>query len=77
MDVGVWLRGLGLGQYEAPFRDNEIDGSVLPRLTIEDLRDLGVAVVGSVDHSVAQILRISSSHPCRPPPSQQVESEQR
>ena len=33
MDVGVWLRGLGLGQYEAPFRDNEIDGSVLPKLT--------------------------------------------
>ncbi len=33
MDVGVWLRGLGLGQYEVPFRDNEIDGSVLPKLT--------------------------------------------
>ena len=75
MDVGVWLRGLGLGQYEAPFRDNEIDGSVLPRLTVDDQKDLGV--VGSVDHSVAQILRISSSHPCRPPPSQQVKSEQR
>ena len=30
MDVGVWLRSLGLGQYEAAFRDNEIDGEVLP-----------------------------------------------
>jgi len=46
MDVGLWLRSLGLGQYEAAFRDNEIDGEVLPKLTVEDLKDLGVAVVG-------------------------------
>jgi SAM domain (Sterile alpha motif) len=43
MDVGLWLRGLGLGQYEAAFRDNEIDGAVLPKLTVDDLKDLGVA----------------------------------
>ena len=30
-----------------------------------------------VDHAIAQILRISSGHPCWPPPSQQVESELR
>ena len=41
MDVGVWLRSLGLGQYEAAFRDNEVDGAVLPKLTVEDLKDLG------------------------------------
>src|ERR1700692_3603825 len=46
MNVGVWLRSLGLGQYEATFRDNEIDGAVLPKLTVDDLKDLGVAVVG-------------------------------
>jgi len=46
MDVGEWLRGLGLGQYEATFRDNGIDGMVLPHLTVEDLRELGVAGVG-------------------------------
>jgi len=46
MDVGVWLRRLGLGQYEAAFRDNEIDGAVLPKLTLDDLKDLGVAIVG-------------------------------
>ena len=46
MDVGEWLRALGLGQYEAAFRDNEIDVEVLPKLTVEDLKDLGVAVVG-------------------------------
>ena len=46
MDVGSWLRSLGLGQYEAAFRDNEIDGAVLPKLTVDDLKDLGVAAVG-------------------------------
>ena len=46
MDVGLWLRSLGLGQYEAAFRDNEIDGAVLQRLTVDDLKDLGVAAIG-------------------------------
>jgi class 3 adenylate cyclase/predicted ATPase len=42
MDVGVWLRGLGLGQYEATFRESEIDIDVLPELTEPDLEKLGV-----------------------------------
>jgi class 3 adenylate cyclase len=42
MDVGKWLRGLGLGQYEANFRDNKIDFDVLADLTDGDLQDLGV-----------------------------------
>ena len=46
MDVGDWLRNLGLGQYADSFRDNEIDASVLPGLTAEDLKDLGVTLVG-------------------------------
>src|SRR5690242_12942196 len=46
MDVGGWLRRLGLEQYEAAFRDNEIDDTVLPNLTAEDLKDLGVGLVG-------------------------------
>ncbi|TGS88730.1 hypothetical protein EN821_34750, partial [Mesorhizobium sp. M2D.F.Ca.ET.178.01.1.1] len=33
MDVAVWLRGLGLQQYEQAFRDNAIDAEVLPELT--------------------------------------------
>ena len=45
MDVGVWLRSLGLGQYEATFRDNEIDGAVLPKLTVEDLEGSGRRLV--------------------------------
>ena len=46
MDVGGWLRGLGLEQYEAAFRDNAISERVLPNLTAEDLKDLGVGMVG-------------------------------
>jgi class 3 adenylate cyclase len=46
MDVADWLRKLGLEQYEPAFRANEIDARVLPSLTAEDLKDLGVTLVG-------------------------------
>jgi class 3 adenylate cyclase len=46
MDVVVWLRSLGLGKYEAVFRENEIDETVLPDLTAEDLKELGVTALG-------------------------------
>jgi class 3 adenylate cyclase len=45
MDVVVWLRGLGLGN-EAAFRENEIDETVLPSLTHENLKELGVTALG-------------------------------
>ena len=46
MDIVVSLRSLGLGKYEAAFRENEIDETVLPSLTHETLRELGVAELG-------------------------------
>ena len=46
MDVVVWLRSLGLGKYEAVFRENEIDETVLPSLTEEHLKQLGVTALG-------------------------------
>src|SRR5215813_7566429 len=46
MDVAEWLRGLGLERYAAAFRDNEIDWEALPKLTAEDLKDLGVVLGG-------------------------------
>src|SRR5262245_33854414 len=46
MDVVVWLRSLGLGRYEAAFRENEIDETVLPSLTHEILKELGVTAIG-------------------------------
>jgi hypothetical protein len=44
--VAAWLRGLGLARYEPAFRDSGIDTEVLPRLTVEDLKDIGVTRVG-------------------------------
>src|SRR5262249_2889951 len=46
MDLAVWLRSLGLEQYEAAFRENAITEKLLPSLTAEDLKDLGVSIVG-------------------------------
>jgi class 3 adenylate cyclase len=46
MDIGAWLRDLGLEQYEATFRENEISEKVLPKLTAEDLKELGVTALG-------------------------------
>ena len=46
MDLGVWLQSLGLEQYEKAFRENFVDETVLPSLTAEDLKDLGVGFVG-------------------------------
>jgi class 3 adenylate cyclase/tetratricopeptide (TPR) repeat protein len=46
IDVAQWLRGLGLAQYEEAFRKNAIDARVVPELTADDLKELGVAAVG-------------------------------
>ena len=46
MDLGGWLRSLGLEKYEADFRENEINERVLPNLTQEDLKEIGVGPVG-------------------------------
>ena len=43
MDVAVWLRSLGLAQYEALFRENDIDAEVLSELTDSDSKDRGVS----------------------------------
>jgi class 3 adenylate cyclase len=67
MDVGDWLRSLGLGEYESAFRDNEIDGAVLPKLTVDDLKDLGVAAVG---HRRKILSAIEELNPPSAPPDE-------
>ena len=63
MDVGGWLRGLGLGQYEEKFRDNKIDADLLPRLTVDDLKDIGVSVVGDRRRLLDAIAVIAGAGP--------------
>jgi hypothetical protein len=54
-DVAAWLRGLGLGRYEAAFRENDVGADVLPELTADDLREIGVASVGDRRRLLAAI----------------------
>ncbi|KRQ93785.1 adenylate cyclase [Bradyrhizobium jicamae] len=62
MDVTAWLCGLGLGQYQQSFRENDIDAEVLLDLTAEDLIGLGVASIGHRRKLLAAIaaLRVGS-----------------
>ena len=73
MDIGEWLRGLGLGQYEVAFRENEIDTEVLANLTAEDLKDLGVGIVGHRRKLLTAIAELHASAaapaPVAPPPA--------
>ncbi|HEY3720747.1 MAG TPA: AAA family ATPase [Roseiarcus sp.] len=63
MDVGGWLRSLGFGQYEANFRDNKIDADVLPQLTTDDLKDIGLSAVGDRRRLLAAIAALSVETP--------------
>jgi SAM domain (Sterile alpha motif) len=60
MDLGAWLQSLGLERYAAAFRENEIDDTVLPCLTADDLRDIGVSPVG---HRRKLLDSIAALHP--------------
>jgi hypothetical protein len=68
MDVVVWLRGLGLGRYEAAFRENEIDETVLPSLTAEDLKELGVSALGHRRKLLDAIAALRTDANAKPPP---------
>ena len=74
MDVVVWLRSLGLERYEAIFRENEIDERVLPKLTAEDLKELGVTALGHRRILLDAIAALSTDtrHPPRRRPVLQV-----
>ena len=78
MDVGEWLRGLGLGEYEGKFRDNRIDADVLADLTDGDLEKLGLPLGDRkrVLKAIAGLVGLPSAgtksepadvHPPRPP----------
>ena len=66
MDVAAWLRGLGLEQYEPAFRDNRIDAEILPKLTAEDLKDIGVAMVGDRRKLLEAIAALREGAPSSP-----------
>src|SRR5215472_11529809 len=63
MDIEAWLQGLGFERYVPAFRDNEIDWEVLPKLTSEDLREIGVAAIGHRRKLLDAIATLSASEP--------------
>src|ERR1700731_5044194 len=63
IDVASWLQQLGLAQYESAFRDNEVDGEVLPDLTAEDLIGLGVTPVGHRRKLLSAIAALGAAAP--------------
>jgi hypothetical protein len=46
VEILAWLRELGLERYEQAFLENEIAAEILPKLTADDLKDIGVTIVG-------------------------------
>ena len=61
MDIVVWLRSMGLGKYEAAFRENEIDETVLPSLTHETLKELSPSLSSHTTTKVRKTLHSNSS----------------
>ncbi|XP_004492030.1 uncharacterized protein [Cicer arietinum] len=45
--VRSWLFDLGLSRYSPMFEIHEVDDELLPMLTLEDLKDMGINAVGS------------------------------
>lgn len=71
MDVGAWLRELGLGRYEEAFRQNDIDAEILRHLTAEDLTGLGIISIGHRRKLLAAIQALHGVVPALTPPSPQ------
>src|SRR5215813_7668209 len=67
MDVAAWLRGLGLEQYARAFRNNDVDGEVLPELTADDLNSIGVTSVGHRRKLLAAIAALRTEPPTAAP----------
>jgi hypothetical protein len=68
VDIAAWLHGLGLQQYAQAFCDNAVDASVLPELTADDLKDLGVNLVGHRRKLLAAIAALRLDFPSARPP---------
>src|SRR5215831_3021613 len=66
MNMADWLRSLGLERYEQAFRENRIEADLLPSLTVEDLKDLGVTLVGDRRRLLDAIAALGNKHIQRP-----------
>ena len=65
MDISAWLRELGLERYEQAFREHAIDAAILPTLTSEDLKEIGVAPLGHRKRILSAIAAARIVKECR------------
>ncbi|HKM68849.1 MAG TPA: AAA family ATPase [Stellaceae bacterium] len=77
MDIAAWLHSLGMQQYEEAFRGNAIDAAVLPELTADDLKDLGVSLVGHRRKLLAAIAALRSDVDAAPVPAAVAQTAER
>jgi len=71
VDIAAWLRNLGLERYEPAFREHDIDARLLPRLTGDDLKDIGVVSIGhrrKLLDAIAMLRDVSRGGDGRPVP---------
>lgn len=76
-DVAGWLERIGLGVYADAFVENAIDRSLLPELTNEDLKDLGVALVGHRRRILKEIADIDAAPVAAPQREAATSAERR
>ena len=80
MDVGAWLRGLGLEQYVEAFAQNDVDWNTLPKLTADDLAEIGVKSVGhrrKLLDAINQLTKAEVDTSVSPDPQEDLSGERR
>jgi class 3 adenylate cyclase len=67
-EIADWLEKLGMSEYASRFAENGIDVSVLPHLTDQDLKDIGV-LLGHRRKMLAAIGELAGAAPAKPEPA--------
>ena len=67
--IADWLQKLGLGQYAQRFAENDINFGILPDLTDQDLKELGVASLGHRRQLLRAIAELKGGEAATPKPS--------
>ena len=67
--IADWLQKLGLGQYAPRFAENDINFAILPDLTDQDLKDIGVASLGHRRQLLRAITELKGGEVVAPKPA--------
>lgn len=62
IDIDEWLQALGMERYVAVFKEHDVTGEVLPLITAEDLKDMGIVSVGHRRQLLSAIARLRSAY---------------